>query len=424
MDEILARTEVDDFEMPACRSIRSACQGLEGRNFDLSIIAGRLEQAGDLDVTVTADFLQRAWEEAPVPALLAEHLDALTAFRAARNVAATAQYLHESLSATGGGNPENLIALTEEATTTMNDSLIGVGSYGWSTLGASVEDLLNKDHSGPSEFIPTGIPALDELIGGLGMGTVTTVAARPGFGKSALAMQFVRKAANAGKPSLLLSLEMGTEEVTARYLAGEARISYTNIRKGKIDEAESDILRQWSDQLQEAPVYFDTRDTVGPSELMSSFTRLNADAKMKYGEGIQMVVIDYLQLMSSARKFPSRQEEVAHYMREVTKLAKRENIAVVVVAQLNRGDKNRDVEHRPSVKDLRESGAIEQDSDVILLLAKPEDMEDLDRPRGEMEVIVGKNRNGPLGDVPVTFLAPYAAFEERDPSDDDHIDMW
>lgn len=412
--QILSMTEVDDFETPPCRAIRFAALDLPEDGFDLTTIAGRLEQNGDLDSVVTGDFLRRVVENAPVPVAVQEHLNSLKTYRAARQITLSAKALVEDINSSKG-NSDRLSEAVEESVVTINDSLVGVGTHGWQTIGQTVNDLINKDHSGPSEFVSTGIGTLDDALGGgLGLGTITTVAARPGFGKSALSLHIMREATLAGIPSALFSLEMGYEEVTSRFLGGAAKINHRALRKGEYTETERERIVEWGEKLQNAPAYIDTRDTVGPQDIIGAFARFNADAKMKYGTGIQLLVLDYLQLMTSARRFPSREQEVSHYMREVTKLAKREQIAVIVVAQLNRGDKNRDVEHRPSVKDLRESGAIEQDSDVVLLLAKPEDEDDSDHPRGGMDIIIGKNRNGPLQDIPVTFLAQYPTFEERD----------
>lgn len=412
--QILAATEVDDFEIPACRAIRYAAQGLTDGPFDLQTIALKLEQTGELGSTVTTDFLRDSFENAPLPVTIDQHIEALKSYRASRQIHSNARALLQGLE-TSHGDPGMLAQLVETTMVDINDCMVGIGSQGWTTIAESGSDLINKDHTGPSEYISTGLDNLDEALGGgLGLGTVTTIAARPGFGKSALSLDILRTAALGGIPSLAFSLEMGAEEVTSRFLGASAKIGHRALRNGLYTEAEKKRLLDWEQKLRSIPAYLDTRDTIGPQEVISTFARLNADAKMKFGTGIKLVVFDYLQLMTTQRRFPSRQEEVAYYMRELTKFTKRENVATVLVAQLNRGDKQRNVESRPTVKDLRESGSIEQDSDVVLLLAKPEE-DEIVEPRGEMDIIIGKNRNGPLMDVPVTFMAHYPTFVERDP---------
>lgn len=422
--QILASTQVDDFETPACRAIRSAAEGMDDAPFDLSSIALRLDQQGLLGTSVTVDVLQSMVEGAPLPITVDRHIEALKVYRATRQIHSNARALVEGLESSHG-DPDILSALVEDTVVGINDSLVGVGAHAWQVIGDSASALINKDHSGPSEYISTGLNNLDEALGGgLGLGTVTTIAARPGFGKSTLALDIFRKATLDGIPAALFSLEMGQEEVAGRYLGGAAKIGHRALRNGLYTETEKRRLLDWEQKLKTIPAYIDTRDTVGPQDIISTFARFNADSKVKHGSGIKLLVLDYIQLMTSNRRFPSRQEEVAYYMREMTKFAKRENIALILVAQLNRGDSKRDVEHRPTVKDLRESGSIEQDSDVVMLLAKPED-DAIEEPRGEMDIIIGKNRNGPITDVPVTFLAHYPTFEERDPADDvSSIEEW
>lgn len=414
--QILASTDVDDFETPVCRVIRLAAHGMEDSPFDLSSIALRLDQMGELNTTVTVDLLKSMVENAPVPITVDRHIDALKSYRAARQIHANARVLLQGLESSHG-DPDVLSTVVEETLIGINDSLVGVGTHTWQTIGDTASELIHKDHSGPSEYVSTGLAGLDDpLGGGLGLGTVTTIAARPGFGKSTLALDIIRKASLDGTPAALFSMEMGHEEITSRFLGGASRIGHRAIRRGLITDSEKHRLLEWEQKLKSIPMYMDTRDTLGPQDIISTFARFNADSKVKFGAGIKVVCVDYLQLMTSARRFPSRQEEVAYYMREMTKFAKRESIALIIVAQLNRGDKNRDVEHRPSVKDLRESGAIEQDSDVVILLAKPEE-DVIEEPRGEMEGIIGKNRNGPMVDVPITFMAHYPTFEDRDPAE-------
>lgn len=416
--QILASTEIEDFEVPACRAIRAAAVGFEDSPFDLTTIALKLEQSGELDTVVTPAFMFDVMENSPLPVTIETHIQSLRTYRASRQVRNISNQISQGIEQTHG-DPAKLSALVETSASQMTDSLVGIGSNGWKKIGESVTDLINKDHSGPSEFISTGIAELDEALGGgLGFGTVTTVAARPAFGKSAFSLDVMRRAAMEGIPCALFSLEMGQEEIAARFLGGASRIAHRAIRKGTYTDSEKASLLDWAGKIESLPTFIDTRDTVGPSDIESAYARFSAEANSMHGTGIKLLVIDYLQLMGTGQKFVNREQEVAHYMRSITKLTKRENIATILISQLNRGENKREVESRPSVRDLRESGSIEQDSDVVLLLGKP-DEEAVEGARGAMDIIIGKNRNGPLQDVPVTFLAHYPTFESRVPTEGD-----
>lgn len=385
---------------------------MDPENFTVESVRAHLEQQGDLGDPVTPDGLVSVISDAPVPAAVPDLIAMLKSYSAARQIESASKELTLSVGATRG-NASDLVAVVEQGIETYQNALVSVGTSQVSNLADPAFALLNQDQDAPDKFVATGLEDLDEVLGGgLGFGTLTTLAGRPGFGKSACALDFYRNATKNNVPSLMFSLEMGLEEVVARYMGSASRISQRAIRKGLYTDAEKETLLQMAEEFRSLPGYLDTRSEITTQDISSTFARCNAESKLKHGRGIELVIIDYLQLMNVNGKFESRQAQISYLTRWLKVFSKREQVAVVILSQLRRGDSKRDVERRPTVQDLRESGSIEQDSDSVLLLAAAAESETGD-PQGEMDLIVGKNRNGPVTDIPVTFMAQYPTFVSR-----------
>ncbi len=267
---------------------------------------------------------------------------------------------------------------------------------------ASLDDLLQPTMDeldtlascgGIARGVPTGLHDLDEITNGLHPGQMIIVAARPGAGKSTLAMDFMRSCSIRHKmPSIIFSLEMSKTEIVMRLLSAEAKIKLADMRAGRMsDDQWAQLARTMSD-VTEAPLYIDDSANLTMMEIRAKARRLHQKV------GLRLVVIDYLQLMTSGKKHESRQQEVSEFSRNLKLLAKELQVPVVAVSQLNRGPEQR-VDKRPQVSDLRESGSLEQDADMVILLHRP-DQYDPDSPRaGEADLILGKHRNGPTKDL-------------------------
>jgi replicative DNA helicase len=229
------------------------------------------------------------------------------------------------------------------------------------------------------------------------------VAARTAMGKSTLAMNFVRAAAiHHNITSVIFSLEMSREEIGMRLLAAEAGVHFGKMRRGDMDERDWQRLSKTISDISDAPFYIDDSPNMAMNEIRSKCRRL------KQQHNLGLVVVDYLQLMSSGKQVESRQQEVSEFSRSLKLLAKELEIPVVAVAQLNRGPEQRN-DKKPMIADLRESGSLEQDADVIMLLHRPDYYEQDDRP-GEADIIVAKHRNGETGTIAVAFQGHYARF--------------
>ena len=253
--------------------------------------------------------------------------------------------------------------------------------------------------------IPTGFRQLDELTGGFQAGQMIVLAARPAIGKSTLGLDIARSASvTHGKASVIFSLEMSREEITKRMLAAEAGVKLTKLTKGPMGPSDWERLASTAARVAKAPLYIDDSPNMSLMEIRAKCRRL------KQQHDLQLVVVDYLQLMSSGRKVESRQQEVSEFSRALKLLAKEIQVPVIAISQLNRGPEQR-TEKRPMLSDMRESGAIEQDADIVILLHR-DDAYDRDNRPGEADFIVAKHRSGPTDTIAVAFKKDYAHFAD------------
>jgi len=252
--------------------------------------------------------------------------------------------------------------------------------------------------------VPTGFTDLDNLTNGLHPGQLVVVAARPGLGKSTLALDFARSASiKSGLTSVIFSLEMTRNEITMRLLSAEARVGLHHMRTGSLGDDDWTKLARKMSEVASAPLFIDDSPNMTMMEIRAKCRRL------KQRHDLKLVVVDYLQLMSSGKRVESRQQEVAEFSRALKLLAKELQVPVVALSQLNRGPEQR-TDKKPMLSDLRESGSIEQDSDMVILLHR-EDAYERESPRaGEADFIVAKHRNGPTATITVAFQGHYSRF--------------
>ncbi len=265
--------------------------------------------------------------------------------------------------------------------------------------------------------IPTGFSELDSMTTGLQAGEMIIIAARPSMGKTALVLNMAENMAMRGYGVGIFSLEMGKQQLVQRLLCARSGIDSQRLRRNMLREAEFRALMAACDELQQAPIYID--DTPGLSLLQLRAKARRMAAKHK----VRAILIDYLQLMSAGGRVESRQIEVSEISRGVKAMARELNMPVICLSQLNRAAESREG-HRPRMSDLRESGSIEQDADVIMLLHRedyyhkddPEWLENNPDKVGVAELIVTKQRNGPTGTVPLTWVAASTRFRDYSPA--------
>jgi replicative DNA helicase len=265
-----------------------------------------------------------------------------------------------------------------------------------------IEAISNRD--GGMVGVPTGFADLDELTNGLQGGQMVIVAARPAMGKSTLGLDLCRAASiHNNLTSVIFSLEMTRSEIVMRMLSAEAKVPLNHIRNGPMTEEDWTKLGRRMGQVSSAPLFIDDSPNMTMMEIRAKARRL------KQRHDLRLIVIDYLQLMTSGKKVESRQLEVSEFSRQIKLLAKELEVPIVALSQLNRGPEQR-ADKRPMMSDLRESGSIEQDADIVMLLHRDDVYEKESTRPGEADIIVAKHRNGPTRDVTVAFQGHYSRF--------------
>ncbi|HEU4341351.1 MAG TPA: replicative DNA helicase [Candidatus Binatia bacterium] len=263
--------------------------------------------------------------------------------------------------------------------------------------------------------VPTGYDDLDRLTAGLQPSDLVIVAGRPSMGKTAFSLNVAAHAAFAGIGVAVFSLEMAKEQLVLRMLCSEARVNNSKVRSGYLAERDFPSLAKAAGRLHEAPIYIDDTPAISILELRAKARRLVRDRSKKVG----LIVIDYLQLMRGMGNAANREQEISEISRSLKALAKELSVPVIAISQLNRRVEDRG-DRRPMMSDLRESGAIEQDADVIMFIYREEVYNPKDdNIKGTAEVIVAKQRNGPIDTVKLTFLNEYMRFENYTPRNED-----
>jgi replicative DNA helicase len=271
---------------------------------------------------------------------------------------------------------------------------------------ATIEKLFKKKEAVTG--VPSGFKELDRMTAGFQPSDLIIIAGRPSMGKTAFCLDVAEYAAIENKiPVAIFSLEMSKEQLVIRMLCSQAHVEGTRLRTGYLNESDWPKLTIAAGSLSESPIYIDDTAALSVLEMRAKARRLKSD------HGLGMVIVDYLQLMKGRSRVESRQQEISEISRSLKALAKELNIPVIAVSQLSRKTEER-TGNRPQLSDLRESGAIEQDADLILFIYRDEVYNrSEDNPnRGKAEVIIGKQRNGPIGKIDLAFLDKFTTFKD------------
>jgi replicative DNA helicase len=255
--------------------------------------------------------------------------------------------------------------------------------------------------------LPTGFASLNEYTSGLQPSDLIVVAARPAMGKTSFALNIAQHAGlREGRKVGLFSLEMSREQLFLRLLTGLARVDAHRLRTGRLTKEEWSRITQAFGELAGAPLFID--DTAGISVLeMRAKSR-----RLKLEEGLDLIIVDYLQLIRSRARFENRNQEISEISRSLKELAKELAVPVIAISQLSRAPEQRGGDRRPQLSDLRESGAIEQDADVVLFIFREEIYKPTEENRGRAQIIIAKQRNGPIGTIDMAFIREYTKFED------------
>ena len=305
----------------------------------------------------------------------------------------------------GQGDVADIVDAAQQAVYEVAD---GKSSEDYQPLSELIEPTIDEieaieGRKGVMSGVPTGFADLDELTNGLHAGQMIIIAARPAVGKSTLALDFARAAAIKSKlATVFFSLEMSRTEIVMRLLSAEAQVFLGSIRGGKMNDEDWRRVVNKTPMISESPLFIDDSPNLTMMEIRAKARRL------KQRHDLKMVIIDYMQLMSSGKKVESRQLEVSEFSRQIKLLAKELELPVIALSQLNRGPEQRS-DKKPMLSDLRESGSLEQDADMVVLLHR-EDVYDKDNRPGEADLIVAKHRNGPTGTITTAFQGHYSRF--------------
>ena len=407
--DVLERLRPSDFYRPAHQNVYDAILDLYGRGepADAVTVAAELDRRGLLRRIGGAPYLHTLISTVPTAAN-AGYYAGIVAEKALlrRLVEAGTRVVQYGYAGAEGADVAEVVDRAQA-------EMYEVTERRMSEDFVPLEDLLQPtmdeidaiaSNGGMSRGVPTGFTELDELTNGLHPGQMIIVAARPGVGKSTLGLDFMRSCSIKNRfASVIFSLEMSKSEIVMRLLSAEAKIKLGDMRSGRMSDDDWTRLARRMSEISEAPLYIDDSPNLTMMEIRAKARRLKQKADLR------LVVVDYLQLMSSGKKVESRQLEVSEFSRQLKLLAKELEVPVIAISQLNRGPEQR-TDKKPMLSDLRESGSLEQDADMVILLNRP-DAFDRDDPRGgEADLIVAKHRNGPTKTVTVAHQLHLSRF--------------
>ncbi|OBG17968.1 MULTISPECIES: replicative DNA helicase [Mycobacterium avium complex (MAC)] len=392
--DVLERLRPVDFYRPAHQSIYDVILDLYGRGepADAVMVAAELDRRSLLARVGGAPYLHTLISAVPTAAN-AGYYAGIVAEKAVlrRLVQAGTRVVQYGYA---GADGADIAEVVDRAQAEVYDVTEDRASQDYAPLGDLIQDTMDEidaiqSRGGLTRGVPTGFAELDDLTTGLHGGQMVIVAGRPGQGKSTLAMDFMRSCSiHHNRASVIFSLEMSKSEIVMRLLSAEARIKLADMRSGRLSDDDWTKMARRMGEITDAPLYIDDSPNLTMMEIRAKARRL------KQKTDLQLIVVDYLQLMTSGKRVESRQTEVAEFSRSLKLMAKELDVPVVAVSQLNRGPEQR-TDKIPQLSDLRETGQLEQDADMVILIHRP-DAYDRDSPRGgEADLIVAKQRNGP-----------------------------
>jgi len=402
-----------DFYRPAHEVIFDAIINLYGRGepADPVTIADQLGKLGDLQRAGGHIYLADLLSSVSIAANAGYYADIVREKAVLRRLVEASVRIAQ-MGYQAAGDVDDIVDAAQQALYEVSE---GKASDDYKPLSLLIEPTIDEIEAigargGGMAGVPTGFAELDELTNGLHGGQMIIVAARPAMGKSTIALDFARSAAIKHRlTTAFFSLEMSQTEIVMRLLSAEAGVALNHIRNGKMTDEDWQRVVNKTVQISEAPLYIDDSPNLTMMEIRAKARRL------KQRHDLKMVVIDYMQLMTSGKKVESRQLEVSEFSRQIKLLAKELEIPVVALSQLNRGPEQR-TDKRPMLSDLRESGSLEQDADMVILLHRDDAYDRESKRAGEADLIVAKHRNGPTANIVTAFQGHYSRFVDMHPA--------
>lgn len=405
--DVVEHLRESDFYKPSHATIFGVAIDLYGRGepVDALTVSAELSRRGEAARVGGAGYLHTLVQGVPTAANASYYAQIVSERAILRRLVEAGTRIVQ-LGYAGQGNIDDVV---DRAQAEVYDVTERRAADDYKPLSELMGDALNEieaigSHGGERVGVPTGFEDFDRLTNGLHPGQLVIVAARPAIGKSTLALDFARAASvGHGLTSVFFSLEMGRNEIVMRLLSAEAGVSLHNMRSGGMNDNDWQKLARKMSAVSEAPLFIDDSPNLTMMEIRAKARRL------KQRHNLKLIVLDYMQLMTSGKKVESRQQEVSEFSRNLKLLAKELEVPIIALSQLNRGPEQR-TDKKPMLSDLRESGSLEQDADVVILIHR-DDAYDRDSPRaGEADLIVAKHRNGPTGTITVAFQGHYSRF--------------
>ena len=405
--DVVESLRASDFYKPAHETIYEAILSLYGHGSpaDAITVADELKKRGELTRVGGAAYLHTLIASVPTAANAQYYAEIVKEHAIMRRLIEAGTKIAQL----GYANETEVDALVDQAQAEIYAVTDGNAKEDYVSFSEALEATMreidaNSNRPDGVYGVPTDFIELDELTGGLHGGQMIVIAARPGVGKSTLALDIARSAAiHHHMATVFFSLGMSRTELAMRILSAEGKISMGRLKKGDLDTEGWTNLATLQGRIDSAPLFIDDSPNMTLMEIRAKCRRL------KQRNDLKLVVLDYLQLMSSGKKVESRQQEVSEFSRSLKLLAKELDVPVIALSQLNRGSEQR-TDKRPMVSDLRESGSIEQDADMVILLHR-EDMYNPDSDRvGEADMIIAKHRGGPTRTIPLAFSGKYSRF--------------
>ncbi len=404
----LEKLQAEDFYRPAHQSIFEAVSSLFNANepIDAVTVTEALRRSDVLERVGGVGYLTELIDQVPTTSNI-EHYAGIVEEHALRRRLMKVGGAVVNIAGHTGEPIQDVLDQAEQAVFQVAERRVGDGLAPIDPLlGPAIEQAEERNrHGSDVTGLSTGFRDLDRKLAGLHPTNLVVVAARPAMGKTALALNMAQKVAVQGEPVAIFSLEMSREEVVTRMLCAEGRIDSTRLRSGRLTEADFTKLSNAASVLYKRPIFVDDSPGLTVTEIRAKCRR------MRRKPGLSLVIVDYLQLMSSSGG-ENRQQEIATISRSLKNLARELHVPIIAVSQLNRSLEARE-DKRPRLSDLRESGAIEQDSDVVMFLYRheyyhPEAVE----TRGIAELQVAKHRQGATGRIEMTFLPEFTLFSD------------
>ncbi|MDW7644098.1 MAG: replicative DNA helicase [Desulfuromonadales bacterium] len=393
-----------------------------GEPADLVTLSAALQQNGELDAVGGGSYLSTLVDYVPTAANITYYCRLVKEKAMARHLIEVATEI--ATRGYEGGDMESTLDWAEKSIFDITGMKTRPSYFSTKEILKDTFKAIEKlyDRKELVTGVPTGFLDLDQMTAGLQGGDLIIIAARPSMGKTAFVLNLVENASVHAKtvtPAIVFSLEMSKEQLVQRMLCSIAKVDASRLRTGHLGDSDWPKLTNGAGFLSEAPIYIDDTPAISILELRAKCRRLKAD------KGLGLIVVDYLQLMRG-HNAENRQQEISEISRSLKALAKELNVPVIALSQLNRSLENR-TDKRPIMADLRESGAIEQDADVIMFIyreavyceaCKKRDNSCEKGHEKDAEIVIGKQRNGPIGTVHLTFRGEYTRFENQTRRDD------